>query len=297
MRITGRLHAASFVAGASLYASTACVSVEPVIEARTETVNDAGAAAIDTVATEGGSPATAPSLEAGGDGSGGEPVEAASTDCPSSPGTAILGCSCPTVGDTFCIDAGVGLLCSPVPPVVGAVYEGPTWVAASSGVCSGGSTEADDGASSDATVDIGPPGFASPGDATSGGSSSGGGGTSSSGGPGSGTGSYDAGGGSSSGGGSAGGPDAGRTCLTDAECSTFLGERCGFPAADSCSALGTCFAAAAGTTLCATYEPGCACDGTEINLVCNGYPSGYASKPVLHPGPCPSAVDAALAGD
>jgi hypothetical protein len=44
--------------------------------------------------------------------------------------------------------------------------------------------------------------------------------------------------------------------------------------------------------MCLAYEAGCACNGTEINLACNGYPSGYASKPVSHTGACTTAVDA-----
>jgi hypothetical protein len=43
--------------------------------------------------------------------------------------------------------------------------------------------------------------------------------------------------------------------------------------------------------MCLVYAAGCACDGTEINLACNGYPAGYASKPVSHAGAC-TAVDA-----
>jgi hypothetical protein len=71
---------------------------------------------------------------------------------------------------------------------------------------------------------------------------------------------------------------------------------CGFKTADGCSASGACFnAPGPGTAMCLAYEAGCACDGTEINLACNGYPSGYASKPVSHTGACTTAVDAGRA--
>jgi hypothetical protein len=43
--------------------------------------------------------------------------------------------------------------------------------------------------------------------------------------------------------------------------------------------------------MCEAYSAGCACDGTEINLACNGYPNGYGPKPVLHTGACDTAVD------
>jgi hypothetical protein len=38
--------------------------------------------------------------------------------------------------------------------------------------------------------------------------------------------------------------------------------------------------------ICNAYSPGCACDGTEESIVCNGLPSGYARKPLLHTGAC-----------
>src|SRR5438105_12083116 len=74
------------------------------------------------------------------------------------------------------------------------------------------------------------------------------------------------------------GPDGGGTgtCSTDGDCG--VGRVCGFLAADACTAKGTCFdSPAQGTPQCHAYTPGCACDGTEVNLACNGYPSGYAS--------------------
>jgi hypothetical protein len=79
--------------------------------------------------------------------------------------------------------------------------------------------------------------------------------------------------------------------MTDTDCGT--GKMCGFKTADGCSGTGTCFdAPGPGTAMCLAYAAGCACDGTEVNLACNGYPSGYASKPVAHTGACTSAGDA-----
>jgi hypothetical protein len=59
---------------------------------------------------------------------------------------------------------------------------------------------------------------------------------------------------------------------------------CGFPAADACGARGACFKSPGG--FCEAFQPGCACDGTQINLVCNGLPAGYAPKPLQHSGLC-----------
>ena len=119
-------------------------------------------------------------------------------------------------------------------------------------------------------------------DSPDGGRSSSGGG-SGSGGSSGGTASSSGGAGSSSGGSG--------SCTTDADCGA--GKMCGFKTADGCSASGSCFdAPAPGTAMCLAYEAGCACDGTEINLACNGYPSGYASKPVSYSGACTTAVDA-----
>src|SRR5580704_1937881 len=94
-------------------------------------------------------------------------------------------------------------------------------------------------------------------------------------------------GGSSSGssGGSSSGPggEAGSGCTATGGCAT--GQICGFPTADACSAQGTCFPAPGAT--CLVYSPGCACDGTEVNVACTGLPSGYATQPLLHTGGCP----------
>jgi hypothetical protein len=61
-------------------------------------------------------------------------------------------------------------------------------------------------------------------------------------------------------------------------------ERCGFPEAAGCSATGTCFPAPGIT--CNAIVLACACDGTDINVACNGLPSGYAPKPFAHSGAC-----------
>lgn len=65
---------------------------------------------------------------------------------------------------------------------------------------------------------------------------------------------------------------------------------CGFAAADGCSAQGKCFPAPG--AVCQAYSPGCACDGTEINVICNGLPSGYDTKPLANTGACTAHVDA-----
>jgi hypothetical protein len=91
-------------------------------------------------------------------------------------------------------------------------------------------------------------------------------------------------GGSSTGsGGSSGATDAGGArCTSDAQCSP--GQLCGFLEADGCSAQGSCVPNTG--ALCNAISPGCACDGTEINIICTGLPPGYVSKPLLHRGQC-----------
>ena len=82
--------------------------------------------------------------------------------------------------------------------------------------------------------------------------------------------------------GTSGGADAG-TCTTNADCGSD--GMCGFGTTNSCTALGQCYPATGGA-LCNSFLPACACDGTTINTVCEGYPSGVASKPVAHSGAC-----------
>jgi hypothetical protein len=72
------------------------------------------------------------------------------------------------------------------------------------------------------------------------------------------------------------------TCTKDADCGSK--SVCGFKTGDACNAVGTCFPAP--DAVCQAYGPGCACDGTEVNLICNGLPTGYATKPVAHAGAC-----------
>lgn len=78
-----------------------------------------------------------------------------------------------------------------------------------------------------------------------------------------------------------GGP-AGSSCKSDADCAS--GSICGFATAAACAATGTCFVAQ--QVGCNAAAPGCACDGSEVNIVCNGLPSGYAPAPLLHAGAC-----------
>jgi hypothetical protein len=154
--------------------------------------------------------------------------------------------------------------------------------------CSGGFTTIDtpDGGRSSSSGGSGSGGSSGGASSSSSGGSSGGASSSSSSSGGSSGGASS--GSSSSGGGSSGGSGS---CTMDADCGA--GKICGFKTADGCSASGACFnAPASNTPMCLAYEAGCACDGTETNLACNGYPSGYASKPVSHTGACTTTVDA-----
>jgi len=92
--------------------------------------------------------------------------------------------------------------------------------------------------------------------------------------------------GSLDGGADTGSSDAGGAkCSTNADCPpNYL---CGFPQALACSATGTCFPPPGVT--CNAIELGCACDGSEIDLGCNGLPTGNAPKPFLHEGACSDA--------
>jgi hypothetical protein len=74
----------------------------------------------------------------------------------------------------------------------------------------------------------------------------------------------------------------GAPCSTNADCATDY--VCGFAESDGCSAQGRCFMAPG--AVCQAYAPGCACDGTEITIVCTGLPDGYVSKPLAHTGAC-----------
>ncbi len=84
--------------------------------------------------------------------------------------------------------------------------------------------------------------------------------------------------------GSGGEVDAGgdTRCTATRDCPA--GEICGFPRIPICGTKGLCFHAA--QIACLVYTPGCACDGTEINIDCNGLPSGYDTKPLRPAGVC-----------
>lgn len=75
-------------------------------------------------------------------------------------------------------------------------------------------------------------------------------------------------------------------CATSRDCPS--GWQCGFSVAEACGAKGTCWDTR-NKDLCDAYSPGCACDGTEINLVCLPFPQGIVEKPLAHEGPCVDA--------
>jgi hypothetical protein len=80
-------------------------------------------------------------------------------------------------------------------------------------------------------------------------------------------------------------PDGGGSvCASDADCPA--GNVCGFYESDAtgCRAAGSCFPAPA--VICNVFSPGCACDGSEVNTICNGLPTGYARKALKHTGAC-----------
>lgn len=132
----------------------------------------------------------------------------------------------------------------------------------------GGSTGNDSGTGGSST---GGTGGSSTGGSSFGGSSTGGSST----------------GGSSTGGTAAGGTGAGGSagssgaCVTNADCPKGI---CGFPTSEGCAAQGQCFPEPA--ALCDAYAPGCACDGSEVSLICEGLPDGYTKKPLAHAGTC-----------
>ena len=76
----------------------------------------------------------------------------------------------------------------------------------------------------------------------------------------------------------------GGICAHDSDCGA--GVVCGFKVGDGCQAAGTCVVAAARSASCDAVIPGCGCDGSGVSLLCNGYPDGYAGRPVAHPGAC-----------
>ncbi len=80
------------------------------------------------------------------------------------------------------------------------------------------------------------------------------------------------------------GGSGGAPCVTDKDCPPQ--GLCGYPTSAMCAAKGECFPAPG--AVCNSFSPGCACDGTVINVVCTGLPSGYTSKPLMHAGQCAS---------
>jgi hypothetical protein len=76
--------------------------------------------------------------------------------------------------------------------------------------------------------------------------------------------------------------DAGGPCTDSSNCAT--GQVCAYLESEACSATGQCVPQPAVT--CNLYQPGCACDGTMMNIACNGLPSGYETKPLRHAGAC-----------
>ena len=84
----------------------------------------------------------------------------------------------------------------------------------------------------------------------------------------------------------------GGACVTDTDCSA--NEYCGFLESDQCTATGKCFSSSG--VLCDVYSAACACDGTEINVACTPFPTGYSSKPFLHSGACTTGAQDASTG-
>ena len=86
--------------------------------------------------------------------------------------------------------------------------------------------------------------------------------------------------------------DTGTTtaCTKDSDCGKGL---CGFSMSDACAAKGQCFPPPG--AVCNAFSPGCACDGTTINIVCNGLPDGYAPAPLAYKGQCATPIDAGSA--
>jgi hypothetical protein len=70
---------------------------------------------------------------------------------------------------------------------------------------------------------------------------------------------------------------------------------CGYPEAAGCAANGVCFASPG--AICQAFSPGCACDGSLINVACTGLPSGYFSKALRHTGECTSVSDSGTSAD
>jgi hypothetical protein len=83
------------------------------------------------------------------------------------------------------------------------------------------------------------------------------------------------------------------SCVSDADCPK--NSLCGYPEAAGCAATGACFESPG--AVCLAFSPGCACDGSQINVACTGLPSGYFSKSLLHTGECTSLSDSGAPAD
>lgn len=77
--------------------------------------------------------------------------------------------------------------------------------------------------------------------------------------------------------------DGGTTCASASDCDS--NEVCAYPEAATCSAKGECVAKPSGAT-CGAIAYACACDGSNVEIGCNGLPDGYVSKPFAHDGAC-----------
>jgi hypothetical protein len=147
--------------------------------------------------------------------------------------------------------------------------------AGAGGRASGGAS----GNSSGGSADGGTGGVRSGSGGTSAGGTSASGGK---GGKGGGSGGASSTGGHGQGGLATGGAGGGTSCVTSNDCASK--EVCAFPMQAGCAATGTCVPAP--MAVCQAYSPGCACDGSTINIVCTGLPNGYVSKPLAHTGMC-----------
>ena len=75
----------------------------------------------------------------------------------------------------------------------------------------------------------------------------------------------------------------GAPCTTNDDCGGGM-HVCRYKQSEGCSAVGYCVDET-GIATCAAYSPGCACDGTEINVACQ-YPGDTTDKPLAHAGSC-----------
>ena len=81
--------------------------------------------------------------------------------------------------------------------------------------------------------------------------------------------------------------DAPSACTSNTDCPE-KGTACGYAIADGCTVKGQCINLIGGATGCAinTTVFWCGCDGKTFPAPCDGYPNGFISTPVAHPGAC-----------